>query len=738
MLNIGSRVAAIILLAPLLASTRPYCIAQIAPVRTPPAKGVYTLNSQVNWIAFRPNSTDLAVALYGTNGNGKAVVFKSWLNKQNRDVVVDTMPFPCFTVAFSPDGSRLAWCSWATGKQIRVVGDFGDTRSIDCGKARITAVTFDPANRATLASVADDGFVRIWDCNTRRLVRRLLPSGGARGLSIAYSPDGRRLAATFKNNNAYVWSSDDLSSPPLSLIGHAAQVNFAAFSPDGHWIATASADKTVVLWDSASGRPIHTLDQQHLDPVTCLAFSPDSSCLASGDKSGKVVIWSVETFRPVSSFFPHRQAVYGLAISSDGEWMATGSQDKTVRFFSTRDLAYRSGRVRLAGMMPNMGLRVDGEPAALDGSATLVLSPGPHTVAATSEDGSNTREYTVDVPTGAETSLTVDVRSAYGKLEVVSDQPANLEISSGGFALKATSNQIIDRLTPGTYRVNITPRDSKYQRSVQTVEVKAAEIVRLIATARRAVADTSRPADGLAIRQTRTNPTDGAEMVWIPAGTFVMGRKAADRDARPPHPVTLTGYWIYRSPVSVTQYRKYCEASRGTAWEHEMPPPPAWGWVDDHPMVLISWQDAVDYGRWAFSDNQRLFLPTEAQYERAMQGPDGLEYAWGRLFNAESSVNSVRPNHLSGTQSIGLYAENGFGLLDIAGNVWEWCLDRYDADYYRGSPAGNPVGAVSGRQRVRRGGAWNSGNMRMFRTDFRSKADPEIPSPDTGFRCAAG
>lgn len=224
-------------------------------------------------------------------------------------------------------------------------------------------------------------------------------------------------------------------------------------------------------------------------------------------------------------------------------------------------------------------------------------------------------------------------------------------------------------------------------------------------------------------------------MVWIPGGVFTMGRRTSDRDARPAHSVSLGGFWIYRYPVTVAQYRKFCEATAGTENEHPMPPEPKWGWVDDHPIVSVSWQDARDYSRWAFGDDRRVYLPRELQYERAMQGPMELEYPWGSDFYTDECINSIKPNHPTGTAPVGTRAANGWGLYDIAGNVWEWCADWYDAEFYRKPDGAEPA---PGRMRVIRGGAWDTRNSKMFRTDYRGKSDPAARTPNTGFRCAAG
>jgi formylglycine-generating enzyme len=730
------RSAAAIGLVAAVAAVSARCPGQSVPVVSPPHKAVYTLNSQVNGIAFRPRSTELAVALSGAKDGGKVFVCRSWLTKQVRDITLDTMPSPCFAVVYSGDGSRLAWCSWTAGKRLRVTGGAGGMHSIDCGKTDLTALAFTSAG-SILAGVATDGVVREWDVNTRRLVRQSRPAGG-RGIAIAFSPDGRYVAAAFRNGATLLWRVDALDKPAAIVEARGVQVRCLAFSPDSRRLATAGSDDTVTLWASDNGQKIATLEKQHLDPVDCLAFSPDGRYLASGDRSGRVLFWSMATLQPLSAFFPHRQPIYGLAISSDGEWLASGSQDRSVRFYATRDLGYRLGRVRVAASDPTTGITVDGAAATRAASAPLVLSPGPHTIVATAEDGSNTKTYSLDVAPDSDTTLVVDVKSAFGKLYVAAGQPVDVLLSGEGGTYAEPANKTIERLRPGTYTVLVTPRDSKYTGDSRTVEVRAGATARLDAAIALAYGDPSPPTDRNRLLQTRVNPRDGAEMVWIPPDAVTLGSSSGDRDARPPHKADLGGYWLYRKPVTVAQYRMFCEATRGTAHEHRMPRAPKWGWIDDHPMVMVTWQDAVDYGHWAFGDDRRTWLPTEAQYERAMQGPDADTFPWGGKFVADAVVASVRPIRSKGTAQAGSRPPNGFGLLDIGGNVWEWCADWYDSGYYRDAPRVAPAGPDEGRLRAVRGGAWDTSNAKMFRTDFRGKADPESRSANTGFRCAAG
>jgi len=203
---------------------------------------------------------------------------------------------------------------------------------------------------------------------------------------------------------------------------------------------------------------------------------------------------------------------------------------------------------------------------------------------------------------------------------------------------------------------------------------------------------------------TKINPKDGAEMCYVPAGTFLMGE---DR-----HVVDLPAYWMYKHPVTVKQYRQFC-----TETGYEMPNTPEWGWKNNHPIVNVSWFDAKAYADWA-----GVQLPTEEQWEKAARGTDGRIYPWGNGWDASKCVCSVSKRRYS-TKSVGIIPKGAspYGCLDMAGNVWEWCADWYDN---------------SQRTRCLRGGSWYYGYTEYFRCAYRYCSGPYLRGDNCGFRCA--
>ncbi len=210
----------------------------------------------------------------------------------------------------------------------------------------------------------------------------------------------------------------------------------------------------------------------------------------------------------------------------------------------------------------------------------------------------------------------------------------------------------------------------------------------------------------------RVNPKDGAVMVRVPAGPFWMGSRAGRgfSDEQPAKKVTLGEYWIYRTEVTVAQYRRFCRETG-----RQMPKPPVYGWKANAPITNISWYDALEYCKWA-----GVTLPTEAQWEKAARGTDGREYPWGNEFNSwrpklantaeywKLYKTSTGNNSLIyETAPVGSFPFNRspYGALDMAGNAAEWCADWYHPDTYGKMATKDPAGPKSGVHRVVRGGS---------------------------------
>lgn len=235
-------------------------------------------------------------------------------------------------------------------------------------------------------------------------------------------------------------------------------------------------------------------------------------------------------------------------------------------------------------------------------------------------------------------------------------------------------------------------------------------------------------------------------MVAIPAGAFIMGSDKVDsegmgaqigmvrplyQDEHPGRKISLSLFYIDRYEVTKAQYKDFADQTGSRK-------PPLWkngaypSGRENHPVTFVSWYDAVQYCRWA---GKRL--PTEAEWEKAARGPDGLEYPWGNRY--EGGRANTGDSDVNDTTPVGRFesGKSPYGVYDLVGNAGEW-VD----DWYRPYPGNRQPSPLYGESlKVIRGGSWGGGGghyaMSIFyRAAHRLFADPLDRYPDTGFRCA--
>ncbi|MBN1935994.1 MAG: SUMF1/EgtB/PvdO family nonheme iron enzyme [Anaerolineae bacterium] len=243
-----------------------------------------------------------------------------------------------------------------------------------------------------------------------------------------------------------------------------------------------------------------------------------------------------------------------------------------------------------------------------------------------------------------------------------------------------------------------------------------------------------------------------AGIVYIPAGEFVMGSNDSNAAARinekPQHKVYLDAFWIDRTEVTNAQYKQcvdggHCDppTQSGSATRNSYFGNPEF---DDYPVIYVNWEMANQYCLWV--DGR---VPTEAEWEKAARGTDGRIYPWGNNFDGlklnfcdtQCTLSWRNMNWNDGyadTAPVGSYLSgaSSYGVLDMAGNVWEWVADWYDEKYYEISPYINPQGSsIFEREHIHRGGSWDS-NAEYTQTALRYPV-PTYHSVNTlGFRCA--
>ena len=237
---------------------------------------------------------------------------------------------------------------------------------------------------------------------------------------------------------------------------------------------------------------------------------------------------------------------------------------------------------------------------------------------------------------------------------------------------------------------------------------------------------------------------DGARMMLIPAGSFEMGDHFNDGEANelPVHKVELDTFYMDSQEVTVEQFRKFVDESshKYSRWNEVEKYSPD----DKHPMVYVTWNDAVAYCKWA---GKRL--PTEAEWEYAARGGlPGKQYPWGDRIThdyanyagmgGKDPWDNPKDKWDSQTAPVRSFDPNGYGLYDMAGNISEWCADWYNSGYYGSSPTKNPKGPNSSPNGwlVLRGGSWLD-DTKALRISSRSHRSPTSADTNYGFRCAA-
>jgi sulfatase modifying factor 1 len=224
-------------------------------------------------------------------------------------------------------------------------------------------------------------------------------------------------------------------------------------------------------------------------------------------------------------------------------------------------------------------------------------------------------------------------------------------------------------------------------------------------------------------------------LVLVPRGVFTMGTDDPDADGRerPAHPVFVDDFYIDREMVTNAHFERFCRETgyrttaersgkgdtycdgawawvAGACWRH--PRGPGSDAVADHPAVLVTLEDALAYAAWRSRVEGRWFRPpTEAEWEKAARGTDGRRYPWGDAPVDEGGVLRARycEGPARGTAPSGAHPAGAspFGVLDMAGNAWDWCLDVFEETYYRRAPAVDTAGPLAlSDSGAFRGGSW--------------------------------
>ncbi|NOQ63764.1 MAG: SUMF1/EgtB/PvdO family nonheme iron enzyme [Methyloprofundus sp.] len=229
------------------------------------------------------------------------------------------------------------------------------------------------------------------------------------------------------------------------------------------------------------------------------------------------------------------------------------------------------------------------------------------------------------------------------------------------------------------------------------------------------------------LRQQKTILLPDIDWVEIPAAKFIYGEKESQQTLH------LEKFYISRYPITNSQYQSFMDAGGyqdKRYWQGLIKPEPKeprWS-HSNRPRETVNWYEAVAFSRWLTEQlGLAIRLPTEQQWEKAARGTAGLEYPWGELYQS-GYANTNEEQGLQATTAVGVFQQGAspYGVLDMAGNVWEWCLNKYESPEMIDSDN-------SGDSRVLRGGSWLLNSM-SSRCALRLRLTPDLRRYSIGFR----
>ena len=268
------------------------------------------------------------------------------------------------------------------------------------------------------------------------------------------------------------------------------------------------------------------------------------------------------------------------------------------------------------------------------------------------------------------------------------------------------------------------------------------------------------------------------DMVTVKGGIFSMGSRDGDQDERPVHRVVISTFKMGKYEVTLREFAAFVNATgyktdaekkgNSVVYTGRFQTSDGVSWRDDEegkkrvdseynrPVGHVSWNDATAYCQWlSFQTGKTYRLPTDAEWEYAAGcGPKHYKYSWGnalprigdRIGNVADETRHPKFGLFTQRSSgfndgyffaspVGSFLPNELGLYDMTGNVWEWCSDWYDINYYGHSADSNPKGPETGKLRIMRGGSWYF-NIVNSRVPYRIGNVPELRHADIGFRLA--
>jgi len=622
------------------------------------------------------------------------------------------------------DGSgRLTLWNWRNGERIREPY-VTPSEPVDAAFSKDGSV---------LAVVCAGGEILLMDPVTLDIKQKCQHPGGiAVGYElptkmVRFAPRGERFITLGFGNAVRSWETQETSR--WRQLDHKDRIRDASYSPDGKWLATASHDGSACIWDAISGElacdplvhPYHVISSR---------FSDDGERIVTSCRDGMARVWAWRSGKLAGPGLSHDTRVFNAHFCGRGAWVVTTGDDALLRFWDWRS-GHRIASSRLLTCR-------EGSFVATPDGAFAIVGGRPKSPLLN-------EFHIIDLQ---DTEMPDDLDHPLADLQMLAELVSGRRIHAGGL-VNLTSPEWLERWR------TLREKHPKFLSSDESEEESTARHQQQVDE--RALSATTHAA--------------GITMVLIPSGEFMMGCTKEDIARRggvgseaimaegPQHRVRVTRpFYLGVHEVTVGQFRAFVEATGyqteaetdgngGRSWveregklSFEQRPEimwknPGFEQTDNHPVVQVSWNDAMAFCQWLSGiDGKRYTLPTEAQWEYACRANSTSAWCFGDNDADLAQYGWYADHGGRGTKPVGQKLPNGFGLFDIHGNVWEWCLDWYQQDYYGSSAMDDPKGPTAGSYRVLRGGGW-SNSSDSCRSAARGKGSPHFHSIDRlGFR----
>ncbi|NQT17667.1 MAG: SUMF1/EgtB/PvdO family nonheme iron enzyme [Planctomycetes bacterium] len=536
----------------------------------------------------------------------------------------------------------------------------------------IFAVAFSPEGER-FATGDSAGNIWLWDVASLTTLWRRSELAGSQ--SLKFSPDGTLLAAAgFRGLSDIILLDASTGEDVGKFVGHGAEARSIDFSRDGRMIASGSDDNTLRLWDAATCRQWLVLD--HPAKVRSVSVSPCGGVVASGCEDHTVRLWSTRTGQLLATLADHDPPV---AFAPAGDILATCGQGKTICLWD----------VRIAEATPGAKVgqpkRESSQPSTETGAVAPRAKPGQQPALAVA-------------PFDAATAK-MHQQAWAGYLGV----PVKEDVDLGD---EVSLTMVL--IPPGEFMMGSTAEEQV--RFVE--EAKASE-------------------DEEAVEKTLHEMPQHRVRITRP---FALGRHEVTRGQ-------------FRQFVEAMGYKTEAEHDGKGGYGHldgKLVQDPRFVWsadpgfpqTDDHPVVNVSWNDAMVFCRWLSEKHGVKYdLPTEAQWEYACRAGTTTLWHFGDSDTTLREYAWYYANAGGKTHPVGQLKPNAWGLYDMHGNAWEWCEDWHGADSHAQALSSDPRGPTTGSRRVYHSGGWGD-RARLCQSAIRLDRLPGYRYRRLGFRLA--